>query len=320
MMEIKNVLICGRGAVGSLMGKILFDALGKDHVVFAVDEKRKQRYEKNPLIINGQPADFKYISPEDKWTKANLALFFTKYGGLKEAMETAAPFIGPETILMSGINGIISEDDLRARFPQNTVIRTIAQKMDSRYTGSEVTYSVKGELVFGLENDQKNDPKAQEALKAVQELFDKAELPYILSKDIVKDQWSKLMANCGLNQTSAAYDAPYGKILHDPAILKVFVDAMEEVRAVANAMGIDLTEEMVKDWVQSLETYDPNSMPSMRQDVLAGRQTEEALFSKTVVPLGKKLGVPTPVLEMLMEKIDAIDAANAAKKQTVRKA
>ncbi|MCF0259254.1 MAG: ketopantoate reductase family protein [Erysipelotrichaceae bacterium] len=314
-MKIENVLICGRGAVGSLMGKILTDSLGNGHVAFAVDEKRKERYEKDPLTINGKTADFTYITPDDKWPKAGLALFFTKYGGLKEAMETAAPFVGPDTILMSGINGIISEDDLKARFPENIVIRTIAQKMDSRYAGDEVTYSVKGELVFGLEKDQKKNPKDQEAMKAVETLFDKAGLPYIVSADIVKDQWSKLMANCGLNQTSAVYNAPYGRILHDPAILKVFVDAMEEVRAVANAMGIELTEEMVQDWVRSLETYDPASMPSMRQDVLAGRQTEEALFSKTVVPLGRKLGVPTPVLEMLMEKIDAIDAANAAKKQ-----
>ncbi|MCF0245828.1 MAG: hypothetical protein HUJ55_03290, partial [Ileibacterium sp.] len=95
----------------------------------------------------------------------------------------------------------------------------------------------------------------------------------------------------------------------------IFTDAMKEVKTVANAMNIPLSDEMVDYWVNSLKTYDPDSMPSMRQDVLAGRQTEEALFSKTVVPLAQKLHIQTPVLSMLMEKIDAIDAANAAKNQ-----
>lgn len=309
-MEIKNVLVCGRGAVGALMGNILFESLGPDHFAFGVDEARKERYESSPLIINGKPVKFPYITAQSKWPKADLVLFFTKYGGLKSAMETAAPFIGEDTILMSGINGIASEDDLKARFPQSTVIRTIAQEMDSRYADNEVHYTQKGKLVFGLENE-----KDQEALDAVKALFDKAGLPYVISKDIVLDQWNKLMANCGLNQTSAAFDAPYGKILNDPQILSIFTDAMKEVKTVANAMNIPLSDEMVDYWVNSLKTYDPDSMPSMRQDVLAGRQTEEALFSKTVVPLAQKLHIQTPVLSMLMEKIDAIDAANAAKNQ-----
>lgn len=75
-------------------------------------------------------------------------------------------FVDKNTILMSAINGIVSEDDLRRRFPENVVLRTIAQKMDSVYSGNQMNHTQTGELVFGAD-----DPSQHEAQEKVRELL-----------------------------------------------------------------------------------------------------------------------------------------------------
>ena len=52
----------------------------------------------------------------------------------------------------------------------------------------------------------------------------------------------------------------------------------------------------------------PEGKPSMRQDIEAKRPTEVELFAGTVIELGKKYGIPTPVNQSLYEQIKALEA------------
>ena len=49
-------------------------------------------------------------------------------------------------------------------------------------------------------------------------------------------------------------------------------------------------------------------MPSMRQDGLAKRKSELELFSGTILKLGKKHNIPTPVNQRIYEKILEIES------------
>lgn len=320
MKELKKVLLIGRGAVGLVFGDLFETFLPQGDFAFLMDEARREKYAGTPLLINGTERHLPLISAkmplveneqgkQVSFGSADLILIATKAGGLEEAMKTAEGFCSDQTIFMSCINGILSEDSLKEHFPNNTVIRTIAQKMDAVFEQGQEHFSSRGELVLGAET-----PDQQEAVRQVQTLFDQAHIPYVLSEDIVRDQWKKLMVNCGLNQVCAAYDAPYGKIVSDPKLRELFVSAMKEVQSVAKACGIELTDEMIDQWVKDTEGYDPKAMPSMRQDIRAGRQSEKQLFSGTVIPLAKAHNISVPVLMDLYEKVSALDEANAAKR------
>lgn len=302
---IEKVLIFGRGSVGLTEGLILSKVLKEGNFAFAADPKRIERYRSEPLMVDGKPAAFRYADSADEFGKADLILIASKYGALKEIMELMEPYMDEKTIVMSAINGIVSEEDLRRRFPDHTVIRTIAQKMDSVYDGQNMNHSQTGELVFGadLENQQ-------EVIRRICELFERSGLPYVLSEDILYDQWNKLMLNCGINEVCAAYNATYGQVLDQPELLKIFMDSMEEVRKTAAAEGINLKEDEPEKWAQAVAKLGYGAMPSMAQDVKHNRPTELSLFAGTIIPLARKHGVPVPVLEDLYSKIDAIDARN----------
>lgn len=83
--------------------------------------------------------------------------------------------------------------------------------------------------------------------------------------------------------------------------------AMREVAAIARKLGIDLTEEDVRNWQVVLSGLGPGGKTSMLQDVEAGRKTEVEMFAGKVIELGKQFHIPTPVNEKLFRVIQEIE-------------
>ncbi len=291
--------IIGRGAIGTLYGMSFYEAFAEDFC-FIVDEKRKERYEKNPLICNGKEVAFPYCSTCKE--PMDILFFSTKYAGLEQAILLAKPLINEKTILCSFLNGISSETLIQKNFPKNPVIYTFVQGMDSTYLNNEVSYHLMGELIFGARFKEEEIYCDQ-----LEKLYQKAKIPYRRVEDILLEQWNKLMFNCGLNQTCAAYYSTYGGLQNPGCLQDLFLAAMKEVQIVANAYGIALNEGHIQSWLDVLRPMSPEGMPSMRQDLLAKRKTELPLFSGTIVPLAKEKGIEVPILEDLMHRIQKIE-------------
>lgn len=299
MKNIQNIFLAGRGSIGLAYASELLKS--NTPMAFIVDPSRKERYEREGLRMNGQPVSLPYVTPEEA-SPADLILITTKMGALPEVMEEIAPFVGEDTILLSGINGIASEDILRQRFGREKVVRAIAQKMDARYDGNSVTFSTPGELVFGAES-----PEDEENVQALCSFFDTIHFPCVLSRDIMKDAWSKLMLNCSLNQICAVYGKTYGDVARDPELRSMFLKGMQEVQKTAASQGIVLEDSELEMWMKAVEALAPDSMPSMAQDVLAKRKTEKELFSGTILPLARQAGIEVPLMEELYRKLEEIE-------------
>ncbi len=239
----------------------------------------------------------------DEFRKVDLLIYAVKFPALNDAIKTSMPFVKEDTIIISTLNGISSEDILQDTFKNNTVIRCIAQKMDSVYQNNHVSYSSVGELVVGIENKEK-----KEAMDRLIRFFDQVHIPYVISEDIIHAQWSKLMLNCGVNQVCGAYDVPYRGVQNDQTLRNMMIDTMKEVKTVANCLGINLTEEEVYQWVSAVDALGADSMPSMRQDILAHRKSELELFSGTIVPLAHQYHIDVPNNEYLYQRIKEIEA------------
>ncbi|WP_300921290.1 ketopantoate reductase family protein [uncultured Dubosiella sp.] len=299
MEEIKKVLVAGRGAVGGLFGSLIEQKIGSDFA-FLCDEKRKQKYDTIPYTINGVEKKYNYAVPASP-CPVDLILITTKAGAFHEAAEMIRPFLKEDTILISGLNGIESDELLMKTFDQ-PVIRAISQKMDARYQNNTLTYTQTGELVIGMERKEQ-----RESFERLIRFFDRIGFPYVNSKDIVHDQYSKLMLNCGINQVCAAYRITYGKTVNDPQYRKLFIDVMKETRDILSKYGVYITDHEIAAWVKAIEALDPDSMPSMAQDILAERKTERDLFSGTIIRMAEEKGVSAPLNEQLYEQIEAIE-------------
>ena len=82
---------------------------------------------------------------------------------------------------------------------------------------------------------------------------------------------------------------------------------MREVVILAQAAGIELTDQDVVNWYPVLNKLSPDGKTSMLQDIEAGQKTEVEVFSGEVIALGKQYNIPTPVNETVFRIIRILE-------------
>ena len=306
MEQQQTIGIIGAGALGIMYGARLTQALGEEHVFFVADEARAARYRSEGFFCNGAPCALRVATPAAGARPVTLAIFAVKGPGLAESIETMRPFIGKDTVILSLLNGISSEQTLCEAFGAAHVLYAVAQGTDATRVGTAVTYRNLGQILLGSRTGQTTpEVAAAEALLAA------GGAPVVVCDDILFRQWSKLMLNVGLNQACAVHDVPYGGVQKPGAPRDTMIAAMREAQALAAYEGVTLTDADIGAWMRMTDTLNPEGMPSMRQDTLAHRKTEVELFSGTIRRLGRRHGVPTPVNDWLYARIAEIEKGYA---------
>ena len=297
-MKIQHIDIVGLGALGVMYADFFTRKLGKECVRVLADKERIERYRKETVTFNGKVCDFNYRDAAEETESAQLLLFTVKYGALEQAMEEVAHLVGPDTILLSALNGIRSEEDLGRKKKKKKVIHCIAQKMAAMKEGNAAVCTNPGELALGVLDEGK-----KKNLDVVKLFFDETGFPYSCPENMRHAMWAKLLCNVGVNQTLALYGGTYRDVQKEGEAREMMKAAMRETILVANAEGVDLTEKDLHEWVGIIDGLNPDGEPSMRQDSKAGRKTEVVLFAGTICELGKKHCIATPVNDIFMEKI-----------------
>lgn len=301
-MEIKNVAIVGMGALGMLYGEALVKAYGREAVRFVMDAERYAKHQKDVYTINGVQQDFLLQSAEEA-QPVDLIIVATKFSGLEQALTEMQPLVGKQTIILSVLNGISSEEIISERFGAEHVLHCVALGMDAVREGTSLTYAHQGMLKLGCLDEQQRP-----ALEAVCHLLDGAALTYTVEADILHALWAKLLLNVGINQTCMVYETSYGGALAKPEARQSMFAAMHEVIAVAQREGVSLTEADFEACVKVIEGLAYEGLPSMRQDALARRYSEVELFAGTILRLAAKHQLEAPVNQRYYERIKEIEA------------
>lgn len=294
--EIRSAALIGLGALGILFGRKM------PGVQVIADPERAARYAAQPVLCNGEECHFSYVAPE-KGKPVDFLLVAVKATVLDEAIREIAPFVGPDTVILSVLNGITSEERIEAVYPGHT-LWSVAIGMDATRTGRTLTFKSAGKIQFG-EKDGRMTPRVE----AVARYLTACGIENEPCADILYKQWHKLMVNDGLNQAAAAFNLPYGGLAQPGPARDKMLQAMQEVIRLANLEGVPLPPDNDVTWLDAaMPTFHPEGMPSMRQDVLAQRPTEVEEFAGVVRRLAKKHGMPTPANDFFYERIRAIEA------------
>ena len=301
-MEIKTVAIVGMGALGLLYGEQLNKVLPAGTVRFVMDEERFLRHQNDKYEVNGVEQSFTLQSAAQA-EPVDLVIVATKFSGLQEALTEMQGLVGPKTIMFSVLNGISSEEYIKERYGDDNLLYCVALGMDAVREGTSLTYQHKGILKLGI-----LAKKQRSALASVMALLEKAGIQYVIEEDILHALWAKLLLNVGINQTCMVYATNYGGAFTNEKARKDMFAAMHEVIDVAQKEGISLTEADFEGCVQVLRGLSPEGLPSMRQDALAKRRSEVELFAGTIVRLGAKHAVPTPVNQRYYDIIKTMEA------------
>lgn len=306
MKQIETVSIIGMGALGILFGEFLTQKLSPESVTFIADKNRIEKYRREGVFCNGRRCEFSLSDGTRPARPTDLLLFAVKSTALDDVLEEARPLVGPDTIILSLLNGIVSEDRIGGALGHKHVLTCIAQGMDAVKLGNRLTYSHMGELRLGI---LPGEEEKLLRLEAVKELFDRIGFPYAVDEDIRRRLWGKWMLNVGVNQVVMVEQGTYGTVQQPGKARETMLNAMREVLALAKKEGVPLTDEDLNGYVALLDTLSPDGMPSMRQDGIEKRRSEVDLFSGTVLEKAKKLGISTPVNEYLYKTVQEMESA-----------
>ncbi len=302
MGDIENIVVIGLGAIGSIYAAKL-QQVDPGCLRVLVDPSRLERYQANGIVLNGVRHDFNYVLPGPDQEKADLILVATKADALPDAIDAIEGFVGNETIILSLLNGITSEDMIAERYGWDHVLHAYFVGHGSMRTGNEVTFDGVGRVVFGAAKAQARTPKVE----AVCRFFDGAGIGYEVPDDILFSQWCKFVLNVGINQASAILRADYGAFQRSERVYAVALDLMQEAVAVAERVGIRNIDGLLP-WCDNFIRHTPPAFKSsMLQDIEAGKKTEVDIFGGAVCALGQKYGLPTPYNATFVSLIKALE-------------
>lgn len=304
--SIEKIIIIGAGALGAAYGGLLYE-MDPKCVCFIASGSRYERLKRDGVVVNGKRYPIAVVGPEEA-APADLLIVAVKHHHLDKAIAEMKKAIGPETTVLSVMNGIDSEERIGAVYGTDKVIYGLTLGIDAVREGNSVNYKNQGRIFFG----EAKNPGMTDRVRRIHELFDRAGIAHVVPPDMIRSLWFKYMVNVGANQVSATLRANYGALRSSAQAGELMDAAMREVIAIARAMNVDLGEKDIGEWYKVLDALHAEGKTSMFQDVEAGRKTEVEMLAGTVIELGKRFGVATPVNQRLYDELKRIEAASGA--------
>lgn len=300
-MDIRKISIVGTGTFGVMYGRFFSERLPAGSVRFIADENLIETCKKTSITCNGVPCRFTFI-PFGTDDPADLVIFAMRFGELDDVIRRIGSQVGKNTVILSLINGITSQDRLSRVFGNDRVLLCTVQGSDVSRTGNAITYTGMGTLNIGTQDGLPSD-----FIKALTAFFDSTGFPYHFSTDMKKSLWERLVFNTGICQAVAVYETNYEGIKREGEPRQIMIQAMQEAVQVGQAEGISLDGRTISDWLTFIDGLDGISISSMRRDLRAGRPTEVELFAGTIRTLAKKHGISTPINDFLYDKIKEME-------------
>lgn len=225
----------------------------------------------------------------------DLVVFAVKMTDAEPAASQLAPLLGPQTAVLTVLNGVDSVDLLVRAAGRERVLggaAYISSHIDApgiiRHVGTRNDFPI-GEL----------DGDLSPRVTGLVEAWRQAGIDAEASPRIVAEIWEKFVALAAGAGVTAVTRATMGEVRDDPEARALVAEAMAETAAVARAAGIPVAADIV-DRQMALFAKMPYEMKSsMQVDLERGRPLELPWLSGAVVRRGAELGVPTPVHRFL---------------------
>lgn len=299
-----KIAVLGSGAMGGVYGSKLFEA-GFDVTLVDIWKEHVQAIKDKGLQVDnlggGKRHQAKVTDNPAEVGVVDLLIVLVKAYDTTSAMKSALSLVGPDTVVVSLQNGIGNVEKLIDVVGAEHVIGGVTSHGSYVVGPGHIchtghSYTSIGEL----------DGRATERIKKVGEVLEKAGLaPVVISDNVTKLIWKKLMGNISLNAISALCDIRNGQVIEYPETCAISRLAVEEAAAVARAKGIVIDYDPVETAWQVIRDTAPNRS-SMLQDVSVKRRTEVDMINGAIVREGLALGIPTPVNQTLTALISVI--------------
>jgi 2-dehydropantoate 2-reductase len=307
--------IYGAGAVGGMVGTLLARAGATVSVVAHGETLAAIRRDGLRLTSGGETlqAQVRASAAPGELGIQDYVIVSVKAPGLRAVAAEIAPLLGPQTAVVTAMNGIpwwffahasgpLAGARLAAVDPDGTIAGAIPASRAigcvlyvgcSRDAPGVIRHHAGKRLLLG-----EADNRSSSRLETLLECLRRAGFDAEQSADIRADIWVKLWGNLSTNPISLLTETTLDRIIDDPLVHQLCLRMMEEARRVGSAIGIETTlstAELIAR-ARSFGAY----KTSMLQDLERGAPVEiDALLTATH-EIGERVRVPTPFIDSVL--------------------
>ncbi len=309
-----KILIVGAGAVGGYFGGMLARS-GEDVTFLARGEHLKAIQEKG-LYIKSINGDFnikvKAVEKPNDNEKYDLIIIAVKSYDLSNACNNIKGIVKNETVLMSFLNGVDSEEIIGSIFGADKVIGSVAFIGSQISEAGVISHTASGMITIGelkppsLPSPTRGEGGGEGRCEEILNIFERAKIPIKLSENIQKDIWAKMVWNAGFNAITALTGSLVSDVLSIPESRKIVEMTMKETVEVANKKGIRLSDDLAEKTIsKTLKAGEIKT--SMLQDRENGKAMEIDSINGAIVRLGHEMNIPVPVNETLYGALKVVN-------------
>ena len=310
-----KICIYGVGAVGGYIGARLAHAGNEINAVAKGATLKALQQHGLRMQSNNETFSVKINAVEfpDALGIQDLVVIAVKATAMGAIAKQIAPLIGPETVVMTAMNGVpwwffnnfggdysgmrlqsVDPDgEIAAAIPPHNIVGSVVHGSFSLIEPGYVKHVFGNTLIIG-----EPDGTVSERITAIEKVFTQAGIDIVVSRNIQQDIWFKLWGNMTMNPISAITGATCDKILDDPLVNKFCLSVMDEAAQIGKAIGCPVAQggEERMAVTRKLGAF----KTSMLQDVEAARPVELDALVSAVREIGQKIGMETPNVDTLL--------------------
>lgn len=292
-------LVIGAGGTGGAIGGFLAKA-GKDVTLIA----------RGAHLAKMQEKGLHFETPDGEYTVEVKACTMEEYEDTPDiifvcvkgySLEDTIPFIervaSPETIVIPILNIYGTGGRMQEKLPGITVTDgCIYIAAEIKEPGTILLSGKIFRVVYGLRKGTEESvcEKVMPVLQAVEQDLAGAGITPLLSKQIETDALQKFSFVSPMAAVGAGYDVESGAVQVPGKLQDTFKALVKEVKALSDAMGCSLPENIVEINMEIMNGLAPTATASMHRDIRAGKQSELDGLVFEVVRMGEKYGVEVP--------------------------
>jgi 2-dehydropantoate 2-reductase len=315
-----KICVYGAGAIGGLMAAWLARSGNEVSVVARGAQLDAIRRSGLRVRSNGAVESFAVKADGDprQFGPQDCVLVTVKAQSLTDVAESITPLLGPDTTVVTAMNGVpwwffdrLRFGDGRERLesldpggkltramPTERIVGCVIHLAASTPEPGLISHNMGRKLILG-EPGGKNTARTKRIADALKE----AGFEIIVTAAIEKEFWVKLLGNVSFNPVSALTVSTADRLIQDRQVKDYMINIMREVLAIGRAVGVDadIDPEARIDMARALGKF----KTSMLQDLEAGKPLEiDGLLAGTL-EIARKAGVKAPYTESLFGLIKA---------------
>ena len=289
-----NIAVMGAGAIGAFYGARLAQA--GETVTFIARGPHLEAIRANGLHIkstfgDAHITDARAVNDPAEVGQVDLVLMTVKNYDLEGAARSIAPMVGPTTRILPLLNGVDIVERMGTVLDPGLILGGFCSVASAIAEPGVIVQTGQLERIcFG-----EMDGALSDSVQAIGAAFKNSGVNVAVVQNIEQEIWGKFTFLAPMAGVCSLVRGTMGPVQADADLWAMLGEAVREAIAVGRAKGVDIPADAEEKTVAMLQGFPQGAKPSMALDLERGKPMELDALNGTIVRMGERFGVPTPV-------------------------